>query len=528
MPVLKSTPMKHLILLYISLFLLIGNSFAQSDADLASVKKDLLVFNNDLGTKLKKGTKQKQIDNIKNDEIRNAAAQMLAGEYDLNYRLATYNAYLSPKKLGEILSIGDGYSKYENITGIYMPKGKHVILVDNIGKNKTVNLIIPNWNRQPPAGIAPDKDPDWGIQKKTYPLKNGINVIDVEDFDGLAYIDYYSENPKKENKIKIHFMDAKVNGFFDTTKQNNADWNKLLDNNIYPMIDAKGKYVQTIYPKLDLKKYAYNKGTELLNNYDTLVYRQYRIMGLIKYNRIPNNKILARVNYNYYMFRDGDGIAYMGGKSGYALGMVLDPEKVVAGDPAWGFSHEAGHVHQLYPYFSWGGLCEVSNNVYAIYVTKSLGIKSRLLESNAYVQSREKVIEKKESYLKVGGTFEPLVPFWQLQLYFEKAGKNPEFYPDLYEAFRNQAHEFAKLNVKADENPAVYQINFVKTACEISKVDLTDFFDTYGFFYVGDFDGDCYGPYHYSMTEKMVKDCKEYLKSKNYPKPVLDISTLTD
>lgn len=128
----------------------------------------------------------------------------------------------------------------------------------------------------------------------------------------------------------------------------------------------------------------------------------------------------------------------------------------------------------------------------------------------------------------MGGSFEPLVPFWQLQLYFEKAGKNPDFYPDLFEAFRKQANNANKLKVKADENPAVYQLNFIKTACEVSKVDLTDFFDSYGFFYAGNFDGDCYGAYHYNMTEKMAMDCKKEIKSKNYPKPVLDITTLTD
>ena len=520
--------MKHLFLLSVMVFLFKGNSYAQSSVDSASLKEDLTVFDNTLCSKLKKGTKQKQIDKIKNIEIKNAATQMLKGEYDFAYRLTAYKAYLSPDALGKKLSIGDGYSKYENITGIYLPLGKHIVLVDNIAATKTVNLIIPNWNRQPPAGIKSDEDPNWGIEKKTYPLKNGINVIDVEDFDGLAYIDYYSEEPEKENTINIHFIGAQINGYFDSAKQKDEDWNKLLDNTIYPMLDARGKYIQTIYPKIDLKKYAYNKGIELLNSYDTLIYRQHRIMGLIKYNRVPNNRILARVNYNYYMFRDEDGIAYMGGKSGYALGMVLDPEKVVAGDPAWGFSHETGHVHQLRPYFSWAGLCEVSNNVYAIYVSKSLGIKSRLLEGNSYNEARKKVIEKKESYLKVGGNFEMLVPFWQLQLYFEKTGKYPDFYPDLFEAFRKQANDFDKLKVKADENPAVYQLNFIKTACETSKIDLTDSFEAYGFFYVGDFDGDCYGPYHYSMTEKMVKDCKEEIKSKNYPKPVLDIRTLTD
>lgn len=514
----------------VALFFIFGkNVKAQNSYDLVSLNKDLALFDNNLATKLKKKVKRSQLEKIENSELKEAALQMLDGKYEFNYRLANYKAYLSPKALGKELSIGDGYSRYENITGIYLPLGKHIVLVDKIADGKKVNLVIPNWNRRPAEGIKPDKDPNgWGIKKKTYPLKNGINVINVEDYDGLAYIDYYSEEPAKENMISVHFIDAKINGYFDSSKQKDEEWNALLNNSVYPMLDARGKYIQTVYPKEDLKKYAYNKGVELLNSYDTLVYRQYRIMGLIKYHCVPNNSVLARVNYNYYMFRDQDGVAYMGGQSGYALAKVLDPEKVKSGDAAWGFSHEVGHVHQLRPYFNWGGLAEVSNNIFAMYVTRSLGGESRLLKGKHYAIAKEKFLDTKESYLKVGGNFEMLVPFWQLQLYFEKTGKYPDFYPDLFEAFRKQAADFAKLNTKQDKNPAVYQLNFIKTACEISKIDLTDFFDAYGFFYVGDFEIKSYGTYQYQMTKKMVDDCKAIIKSKNYPKPILDITTLTD
>ncbi|WP_443937948.1 M60 family metallopeptidase [Pedobacter sp. MW01-1-1] len=521
--------MKHLILLLPFLFFVGKNVKAQNAPDLSSLQKDLSIFNDKLATQLKKNVKKAAIEKIENNEIREAALEMFAKKYDFKYRLADYNAYLSPESLGKKLSIGNGYSQYENMTGIYLPLGKHVVLVENMADNKTINLVIPNWNRRPAEGVIPNKDPNgWGIKKVKYPLKNGINVIDVQDFDGLAYIDYYSETPEKENKLRIHFISGKINGYFDAGKQKNEDWNALLDNAVYPMLDARGKHIQTVYPKADLKKYAYNKGIELLDSYDTLVYRQYRIMGLIKYNEVPNNRILARVNYNYYMFRDQDGVAYMGGTAGYALGKVLDPKQVKSGDAAWGFCHEVGHVHQLRPYFNWGGLAEVSNNIFAMYVTRSLGGQSRLLKGNHYQLEKQKSIDKKISYLKAGGNFEMLVPFWQLQLYFEKAGKNPDFYPDLFEAFRKQADNFAKLKEKPERNPAVYQLNFVKTACEISKLDLTDFFDAYGFFNPDTFEIKSYGTYQFSMTQSMADECRKEIKAKNYPKPVLDITSLTD
>lgn len=68
-------------------------------------------------------------------------------------------------------------------------------------------------------------------------------------------------------------------------------------------------------------------------------------------------------------------------------------------------------------------------------------------------------------------------------------------------------------------NPAQYQLNFVKTACKTGKVDLTDFFDQYGFFFVGDFEYEDYGSYHYRMTQEMVDQCKAEIKAMGLPKP---------
>jgi len=74
----------------------------------------------------------------------------------------------------------------------------------------------------------------------------------------------------------------------------------------------------------------------------------------------------------------------MGAKVGYAMKMVVTPESVIKGDPCWGFSHEVGHVHQTRPMFNWGGLGEVSNNLFSLYVTRSFGNKTRVSEQNNF------------------------------------------------------------------------------------------------------------------------------------------------
>jgi hypothetical protein len=443
---------------------------------------------------------------------------------------------MSPSALGEELMIGNGYSRYQNITGILLQKGKNLVLVQGIAPDKEVRLFVPNWNRRAPEGIDPSKDPaGWGIEKKIFSLRNGVNMIELTDFEGLAYVDFFSEKPKNEKPVQLHFVNAGVNGYFDISKNNDKDWNDLIDHAVYPVIDAVGRHIQIAYPAADCKKFAYSRGVELISNYDSLIRRQYRIMGLEKYNLIPDNKILARVNYNYYMFRDGDGVAYMGTQPSNAMPLVVDPSRVIKGDPCWGFSHEVGHVHQLRPYFNWGGLGEVSNNLFSLYNTTSFGNRSRISEQKNYESARKEIIEKGISYLQDKDIFNRLVPFWQLQLYFSGAGNYLDFYPDLFEAFRRQGATTKHNNNTRGErggargkNPAEYQLNFVKTACEISKTDLTEFFDQYGFFYVGEFSFDDYGNYSYKMTQQMADDCKNAIKAMQLPKPLVDISALTD
>lgn len=518
-------------------FLLLHFScYSQSAGDLKGIYADLNVFEDVLATKLKKGTQRKDLSEIKNTTIKNVALQLLDNVYSTEYRVNSFASYLSPKKLGEALSIGDGYSKYENVTGVYLSEGKNVVLVDDIPEDREVTLLIPNWERRPPNPDEPTKDPKgWGIERQQFLLRNGVNVIDLKGFGGLAYVGYYSESPEEDSPIKVHFLNAKVNGYFDIEKHTDADWDELTQNTTYPILDALGRYIQVAYPKEAIEKYAKGRGVELISNYDSLVYRQHRILGLIKYDRVPSNRVLSRVNYNYYMFRDGDGVAYMGGKSGYAMGMVVDPDKVISGDPCWGFSHEVGHVHQTRPYFNWGGLGEVSNNVFSLYVTTSFGNKSRIQDQGNYQKARESIYGKGISYLQDEDVFNRLVPFWQLHLYFSKIENNPDFYGDLFEEFRRQAEAETirrrgnrSFGRAFNQNPAEYQLNFVKKACEVGKVDLTDFFENYGFFYVGELKYEDYGNYHYNMTQEMVDACKTEIKSMNLPKPKTDLSLLED
>jgi len=501
--------------LILSISLLLCPLLARGAAnDAEALKADMRFFTDGSCSELKTSVKSLDLAGFKSDLLKMVASGLLDGTYDKIYRAASYQAYPSPGELDRTLKLGDGFSRYENITGIYLEAGENVVLVGNTG-DKKLSLLLPDWMRKPAAGIKPEKDPNgWGLHKQEIALKEGLNVILVEK-PGNTYVSYFDDHAENAPKVTVHFPTGKVNGFFDVTKHTNDDWNRLLDHAVGPIMDARGKHIQVAYPVEWFNVFTRGKGVELINNYDTMLHHHYSLMGLVKYKKVPVNRILARVNFNYYMFRDGDGVAYFGNKD--TMRMVADPAVVIAGDPCWGFCHEVGHALQMRQ-MTWGGMTEVSNNIFSLYTGGLMGNESRLKAQNNYASARKNIIEAnpRKSLLDVPDVFDRLVPFWQLQLYFSHNGR-PDFYADVMEEMRHRPAAGTGDDAIKD------QFEFVKICCDVAKLDLTDFFDQWGFFWVGQITVDDYAKYHYTITQQMVDDAKSYVARKNYPKPVADL-----
>ena len=368
-----------------------------------------------------------------------------------------------------------------------------------------------------------------------FTLKEGPNLVHLEK-GGNVYIQYFTnDNPDKYQPVTVHFPTGKPNGYFDITRgDTNEYFDKLLEEAISPILDMRGKYIQVAFPVDSLKRYTRGKARELLSSYDSILFLQRRLIGWEKEGYKPRNKVLARINYNYYMFRDGDGVAYVD----WAMKLVADPASVIKGDPCWGFSHEAGHVHQMRQ-LTWGGMTEVSNNILTMFCTTGLGNRSRLLEENIYQQAKETILDKGISYMDFPGragtgtsqygdrgntdVFHRLVPFWQLYLYFKEQGY-PDFYPDLMIALRKQE----PLDRGDKNKDYLNMLEFCRLASEVSKTDLTDFFQRWGFFYVGEIDVSDYTGYTYSVTKSDVDAIKKAIAKMNLPKPKRDITEMTD
>jgi len=502
------------------LLILCWSAAGDAAYDVEAIRADRKFFTEASCSRLKADVSAQDLAGFKSDVLRTVAAGLLEGTYDTTYRTARYEAYPSPSELGRTLKLGDGFSRYENITGIYLEAGQHVVLVGSTG-GKILWLLVPDWMRKPAAGVNPAKDPNgWGLRKQVDELKEGVNVIQVTK-SGNAYVSYFDDHAEQAPKVPIHFPTGQVNGFFDATKHTNADWDRLLDRAVSPILDARGKHIQVAYPVEWFKVYTRGKGVELIHNYDAMLNHHYTLMGLVKYHKVPRNRILARVNYNYYMFRDRDGVAYLGDKS--TMRKVADPSIVISGDPCWGFCHEVGHVLQMRPQMTWGGMTEVSNNIFSLYTVGSMGNPSRLKAQKNYESARQSIIEAepRKSLLEGTDVFDRLVPFWQLHLYFSRHGR-PDFYADVMEQMRGRPH------AGSGDDAIRNQFEFVKICCDVAELDLTDFFEKWGFFWVGELTVNDYRKYRYTITPQMVEETKAYLAKKQYPKPAGDITLIED
>lgn len=497
--------------------------------------EEFKIFDDLTGTKLKPNISRRKIEQLKIPVLRDLAMQLYEKEYRPGPRLADYEPYLHPEALGRKMRIGDGFSKYEGISGIVLDKGENIVCVGETNGAK-ITLIVPEWTRKAPEGIKPEEDPaGWGLKSETYQLEEGVNLIRLEK-GGHAYIQYFTDDdPENHAPVTVHFLTGKINGYFDITRgDTNSDFNALLENAVSPVMDMRGRYIQVAFPVDSLKRFTWNRGVELMQNFDSIVALQRHFIGWDKEGFFPKNHVLARINYHYYMFRDKDGVAYID----WAMRLVADPESIVKGDPCWGFSHELGHVLQMRPQLTWGGMTEVSNNILTLYSTTMLGNRSRLSEEGIYAKARAAILDKGISYLYFPGKdvsssqygeggntdlFHRLVPFWQLHLYFSKQGY-PDFYPDLMIAMRQQE----PLGDGDPEKDYLNMLEFCRLACEVSQTNLTEFFERWGFFYVGDIYVNDYGFYHYKVTQQDVDAVKKAIAAMNLTKPKVDITQLED
>lgn len=501
--------------------IMLAATFALSVGAQDFAAKDIALFRDSSLTELK-SVKAKKIAKLQSPLLKDVATQMAEGTYPLAERVRTYRSYLSPYVLAKQLKTSP-YSAYENPTGIYFESGTEAVLWVGDTHGVKAELVVHKWGQE-------------GKKKReeVFPLKQGYNAFQVK-IGGNSYLRYFTETAQPVQEVKVHILTGKVNGYFDIACHNDQDWDRLLASAVSPVYDIVGRKVHLVYP-VDVLKEASGKGVELVQLYDSLISLQHRMMGLEKYNRIPDNHMFARVAWGGFMFADGMGAGFGEG----VLKELVKPERLRK-TSSWGVSHEFGHVNQVRPDMKWVGTTEVTNNLYSVWAQYLYNKELPKLETEklydydgpkiggritAYMES---AFVHRQQWLTQAGNdrwdrhrprdwggdhFVKLVPLWQLQLYFAVAGEGqewgtPDFYPDIF--------------IKAIDTPegkhpdCYYQLNFMRNACDAAKLDLTDFFEWSGMLMPIDLWVDDYSCAQMTITEADISELKQY--ASRYKKP---------
>ena len=451
-------------------------------------------------------------------KIKNNAWDSVTREKE--FRIYDYKPYSNPEVWADRLFTRP-YNRINNPTGISTSDSKSFIyvFVENIPEGTTIDL----------AEMASTKF--WGNDT---PLHEGLNVIPCANKDGSLYIRYVCETAIDGKKladyptVKIHIENGYVNGFWSKERgHTNEDWVYMRDHMFKnpAAVQAVGDLTVLNFRTYEFLKECPDNIEGVMRLWDFWNNRQNHYMALDKYDEWRNNKQLAMSDDNGFM----DASSYRTHYNNNTLSTIVNYDLLVedAGS-SWGPNHEIGHTNQYA--FEIVGTSEVSNNAltnFAIFdqgthVSRGQNMENQVLDFEnkvPYVLRGEKAYGQK--------LFSMTRMYFQLFLYFHAAEKDTTFYPRLFEKLRYDRLRGWNTGAQdvLDENgyyigsmDAKYdQLKFAEACCEVAQMDLSEFFEAWGFFipmknaFVGDY-GHHYVYLHQSSIDSSRAKMQQYEK----------------
>lgn len=485
------------------------------------------IFKDKVCSQLKDGVSIQEINQIPVQELKALGIALFNKTYSADYRLASYRPYQDPAIMAAKNKTSK-YSRQDGVTGLYATAGKEITaIVGDLYEGAKISLLIQNLN----GGFN---------NFKMYSLKEGYNKITPE-IGGLMYIVNLVQDDVKllpetaaekelvaRKTVQIHFPMADVNGYFDIAKNKESDWNTILKNAKYQDINVLGKYSHLTWKVKDFV----DNNTDIIKtieNLDKLVYLEESLLGLVKYNKMFQNRMHFCIDYKAASPNASDYRTVYNASTYYAE-PFCKPDQFAA--RLWGPAHEVGHCNQVRPGVKWAGMTEVTNNIMSLYVQQQFGRPSKLLNDKAgstgltiYDYAKQLFGEEHRAHSLPGVSSiireTQLVPFWKLKLYFMDV-KGTDFYPDLYEHYRITDN----LDTSKDTQ-GILQLDFVRQVCKLTNMNLLDFFRYYGFLTPVNTTLNDYGNKKFIITQSQIDALEKEIKSKNYkeaPKYLYDIT----
>ncbi len=484
-------------------------------------------------------------------KIKNNAWTTYSGwnKTEKTFRIADYKAYSSHTRWTTILGGGYAMGRLSNPTGIWVNSGDIIqVYVGSIPSGQSVALEVAGYGNAS------------GTQ---YTLHAGMNSL-LMATSGNCFVFYEVDNTTNGGKpykllsnyadVTVHIEGGVVQGYFDLTKgDTDSDWTQMKK---YLLTDANNR------PSVCLKtdKHVMNLGitrlinalngtsiTEMLNFWRDLAEWEDELMGRTdSYSGQSTYGQYCNTLYSVTALPGTNGSPHCSTYGTYYY-EYSDPAifnakrlKTVA-DDLWCIAHEQGHSRQS-P-INMVGNTEVSNNLFSNmaiykqgrYTSRTASLQEVFRDFQNGVSWPERVAKSCDSY---GNYNQHLLHLnWSLYLYFHVLGKDPDFFPRLFDALR--ADPLVKVKSGSADNSTLtpadtdYLKYYVK-CCQISGCDLTDFFASFGFFmipperdYSITYNGyttnrfqtiNDYGYYYLYVTQNMIDNAKNQVRNMNLPK----------
>ena len=403
--------------------------------------------------------------------------------YEKEFRIQNYKPYSDAYYWNDKLkSIGGSYMG--NPTGIYTKAGQKLYVF--------VDSDIPADAKLGIMGCVGKEVLGFDASSGGSLLQKGMNIIEGTA-DALYYIIYTADTKSMTKTLsswpdmKIHIEGGVVNGYYDATHHNDAEYQSLLSNATHERFIVKGEHSLFIFRTETFLKAWPSTIDASVKWHDDLSMWEREVTGICE--TVAGG---SRSGAPYYL---------SGGES-YYPSYYNNPECAIEGDSSdpgsanggwfrasynsyeavsqsfdvnrsdfddWCTGHEIGHTNQSA--INMEGCVEVSNNLFSNivslhcgkYVSRGLHISDEMADyANNVPYGQRDIWSMTRMY-------------YQLYLYYHQAQKNTSFYPELFKALRADPLPIGSSSESS-------YLKFVRKACQVANEDLTDFFRAYGFF----------------------------------------------
>ncbi len=405
------------------------------------------------------------------------------------FRITKAKPYSDPSDWKYYLNVRK-YSNLQNPTGITGNGGSLLIFVgEELSEDLTLKCCF----------VSDNQAYYWNSRD----LFSGLNMINLPKYDNseestMVFLEYNVKTDTTATskkiadfpEIPIHIEGGYVNGYFDKNRHTDEDWRDMLANNFkHYSVQVLGDRVMYHMELENIKKACPQTITDAINWWDDCVAWQHELMGVEKYYDRWNDLMMAKDGYEDMFMYATEGYTYY---EHYTLPDILPWAKVYESPGnMWGPAHEIGHMHQ-------GAInivtcTEVTNNLFAnAHLFRAGKCTSRGKGLSTCIED----FTNKIPYPLRNDVFSKTRLYHQLYLYFHAAKKDVTFFPRLFDALRNDPLQKGD----PDRNWTFHtygvdnQLKFAEKCCEIAQMDLSEFFEAWGFFvpmdnvFVGDYE----------------------------------------